>query len=29
MIFGSYGALEGAVGKREHKAKCPGPQCNT
>jgi hypothetical protein len=28
MIFGGYGALEGAVGKREHKAKCTGPECD-
>jgi hypothetical protein len=27
MIFGGYGALEGAVGKREHKTKCTGPHC--
>jgi hypothetical protein len=28
MIFGGYGALEGAVGKRgEHKTKCTGPDC--
>jgi hypothetical protein len=26
MIFGGYGALEGAVGTRE-KAKCSGPNC--
>ncbi len=28
MIFGGYGALEGAVGKREHKAKCTGSECD-
>jgi hypothetical protein len=26
MIFGGYGALEGAVGKREDK-HCTGPHC--
>ena len=29
MVFGGYGALEGAVGnrEREHKPSCTGPHC--
>jgi hypothetical protein len=28
MVFGSYGAIEGAVGKRTPKPSCNGSNCN-